>query len=238
MNTRIASFFFAFAALIVLAGCESGVLVFPTPQPANVRFVNVTSDISTVRVMIDGGTTVDVARGDASDYTDVGAGRQVAIVVTEPDPVPSDAIPARIFVDTTKYTFGERGRVILFVFGDTTGTTAFRSEIQDTVLPSSTSKPVIRFTHMALTVDKAYFVDVFIAGGRQLFSGQEFSPGISASSYEELEPGTYTFELRESGTTNVVATLRDVTITSGRSYMLYSYDAAPPEMDAVALSIF
>jgi hypothetical protein len=238
MTIRFAPILVALGMLALLTGCESGVLVFPTPQPAKVRFVNVTSDIATVRVVVDAATTVDVARGDASDYTDVGAGRQVAVVVTEPDPDPADATPSRIFVDTTKYTFGEEARVILFVFGDTTGTTAFRREIQDTVLPSPTSTPVIRFTHMALSVDKAYFVDVFITGGRQLFANQEFSPGISASTYEEIEPGTYTFELRESGTTNVVAILRDVTIEAGRPYMLYSYDAAPPELDAVALSIF
>jgi len=225
-------------AAVVLIGCESGVLVFPTPQPAGVRFVNVTQNIDPVRLVIDNTTNVDVPRGLAASYADVGAGRQVALVVTEPDADPSDTRAARIFVDTTKYTFGEGGRVILFVYGDTTSTISFRREIQDTVMPSASSKPVIRFTHMALNVDKAFFVDVWISGGRQLFANQEFSPGISSAVYEELEPGTYTFEIRESGTTNVLATLKDVTILAGRPYMLYSYDATPTDVDVVALSIF
>lgn len=215
-------------ASIALVGCESGVITFPAPDPAFVRIANVTQNVPISRVTIDSTIGVDITRGEASSFTEVSAGRPIVFTIGSPE---------KVYRNNLKYTFGGGGRVILFVRGDTTSLVEFRREIQDTLLPTDAPTSVIRFTHMAETVDKAYFLEVWITGGERLLP-EEFEPGISSLTYKNIQPGTYTFEVREGRTTNVIATLPNVTIIPGQSYMLYTYDAEPPLVDRVTLKIF
>jgi hypothetical protein len=89
---------------------------------------------------------------------------------------------------------------------------------------------------MAENVDSGYFLELWITGGPRVFT-DEFEPGISSRSYFPLTSGTYSFEVREAGTTNVLARLSNVVIDSGRSYMLYTYDASD-SIDDMSLAIF
>lgn len=89
---------------------------------------------------------------------------------------------------------------------------------------------------MAENVDKAYFVEVWSNGTRLM--SQEYEPGISSPSYTAIKPGTYDFEIREAGTTNVLTKLSNVSITNGMSYMLYTYDALQGKTDDITLDIF
>lgn len=214
-------------AMLIVVGCQDGVLTFPTPDPARVRIVNVTMNVPSVRVIIDSTTVVEAARGAASEYVEVAAGRQIGVQIGSSD---------RIYRSNLKYTLGGNGRVILFVRGDTTKLVEFRREIQDTILGSNATSSVLRFTHMAENVDKAYLLEVWITGGAKLFP-DEFQPGISSRSYFPITSGTYSFEVREAGTTNVLARLTDVSIDQGRSYMLYTYDSTPA-IDDLKLAIF
>jgi hypothetical protein len=213
--------------LLVLGSCEDGVITFPTPEPAQLRIVNVTSNLQRARVTIDSATFIEADRGRASDYTQIAAGRQIQVQIGS---------PTRVFRNNLRYTLGGGARVILFVRGDTTSLIEFRREIQDTALPMGSTNAVLRFTHMAENVDKGYFTEIWISGGEQLFP-VEFEPGISSRSYYAIAPGTYSFELREAGTQNVLARLNDVTIRAGTSSMLYSYNASPTE-DDITLAIF
>lgn len=218
-----------FSLLLVLgiSGCSDGVLTFPTPDPALVRIVNTTQDVAQLSVVIDASVTVTAARGASADTVRAAAGRPIGFVLKEGE--------TDLRRDTLFYTLGGDGRIILFARGSKQNVVEFRRVIQDTVLAPS-DMPVIRFTHMAENTDQYISLEVWITGGEQLF-GEVFDPGLS-SKYQELTPGTYNFELREAGTTNVVATLTNVQITAGRSYMLYSWDTAPPALDQVTLSIF
>ncbi len=215
------------AAMLIVAGCQDGVLTFPTPEPAKVRIVNVTVNVPKVRVVIDSTTVIEAARGAASEFFEVAAGRQIGVQIGSSN---------RIYRTNLKYTLGGNGRVVLFVRGDTTKLVEFRREIQDTILSSSETSSVLRFTHMAENVDKAYLLEVWITGGTKLFP-DEFQPGISSRSYYPITSGTYSFEVREAGTTNVLARLTDVSIEQGRSYMLYTYDSTPA-IDDLKLAIF
>lgn len=217
-----------FVAILSIVACESGVITFPTPEPAAVLIVNTTQNVPITRVTMDSTINVDVERGLASAYTEVAAGRPVTFFIGS---------PTMVYRDNLRYTLGGNGRVILFVRGDTNSLVEFRREIQDTVMPAGSTSSVIRFTHMAERVDKAFFLEVWITGGPRLLP-EEYEIGISSPVYHEIEPGTYSFEVREGGTTNVLAVLPNVQISAGRSYMLYTYDAAPPTVDSISLSIF
>ncbi|MBU3679178.1 MAG: DUF4397 domain-containing protein [Candidatus Kapabacteria bacterium] len=213
--------------LIALCGCQDGVLTFPSPEPALLRIVNVTTNLNRARVTIDSTMLIEADRGLASPYTEVAAGRQLFVQVGSPQ---------RVLRNNLKYTLGGGARVILFVRGDTTSLIEFRREIQDTVLPAGSQNSVVRFTHMAENVDKAYFVEIWLNGSQRLFP-IEFEPGISSPSYYSIAPGTYSFEVREAGTTNVLARLTDVTIGSGSSKMLYTYNASAA-IDDISLTLF
>ncbi|MEN9282178.1 MAG: hypothetical protein RL594_1113 [Bacteroidota bacterium] len=219
--------FAVIAIALLVSACQDGVLNFPTPEPALVRIVNVTANLSRARVTIDSTTLIEADRGAASEFASVAAGRQLQVQVGSPQ---------RAFRTNLKYTLGGGARVILFVRGDTTSLIEFRREIQDTVLPPSAATSVIRFTHMAENVDKGYFVEVWQRNGQQLFP-IEFEPGISSRSYYAIAPGTYSFEVREAGTTNVLARLENITIGSAESRMLYTYNTSSVT-DDITLAIF
>ncbi|MBM4178460.1 MAG: DUF4397 domain-containing protein [Ignavibacteria bacterium] len=222
-RTHIAILFIAIHA----TSCGDGVITFPVPDPAQVRIVNVTQNVPTVRVIFDSTIVVDAQRGKASNFAQVAAGRPIAFTLGS---------PSTVFRSNLRYTLGGNARVILFARGDTNGLVEFRREIQDTTIPSQSPNSVIRFTHMAENVDKAYFVEVWSNGTRLM--AQDYEPGISSPAYTVLQPGTYSFEIREAGTTNVLATLKDVTITAARSYMLYTYDRQQQATDNITLDIF
>ncbi len=206
-------------SLITLTACNDGVISFPTPEPARIRVVNTTVNVPTLRVTIDSSTIVDVTRGEASSFTDVPAGRAVKFFFGS---------PLRNYRTDLRFTLGGSARVLLFVWGDSTSVIEYRREIQDTVLPVGTANAFVRFTHMGGSTGLGFYeVDVYVNGQTKL-TQEYFDPGKSSAQYTQLTPGTYTFEIRESGTTTVLATLPNVELRAGTSYMLYSYDAATP----------
>lgn len=217
---------FSIMLALLLGACQDGVLNFPSPEPAQLRIVNVTTNLQRARVTIDSAIVVEADRGMASEYSAIAAGRQLQVQIGSTN---------RVFRGNLKYTLGGGARVILFVRGDTTSLVEFRREIQDTLLPIDATNSVVRFTHMAENVDKGYFLEVWITGGAKLFP-IEFEPGIS-SRYYSIAPGTYSFEVREAGTTNVLSRLENVTIGSGQSSMLYTYNVSSTT-DDIKLTIF
>lgn len=226
MNLRIALILLGVSCFAL--SCNDSVLTFPTPEPASMRIVNVTLNVPTVRVTIDSSIVVDADRGVASSAYDVPAGRPLSFEIGR---------PGFVYRTGLRYTLGGAGRTILFVRGDTSSVVEFRRVIHDTILTIGSDSAVIRFTHMAELVDRAYFVDVWMSDGTRLLP-EEFEPGISSVRFKPIASGTYSFQVRESGKSNVLATLTNVTIQGGKSYMLYTYDSAPPVIDSIALQIF
>ena len=215
------------SSCLALVACSDGVISFPTPEPAQLRIVNTTSNVPQLRVTIDSSSYVDVARGAASDFTSVPAGRQVKFFFGS---------PSRNYRTDLRFTLGGSARVLLFVWGDSSSVIEYRREIQDTVLPAGTTQAFVRFTHMGGSTGVGFYeVDVWVNGQTKL-TPDFFDPGKSSAQYSQLAPGTYTFEIRESGTTTVLATLPNVQLQAGTSYMLYSYDA--PTAGELLLGIF
>lgn len=212
----------------IIVGCNDGVLNFPQPAPASVRVVNVTQDVAELGVVVEGTSNIRVSRGTASTEFDVTAGRPISFVFKEGDSV--------LRRDTLFYTLGGDARVILFAKGTKTNLVEFRKAIQDTTL-SGTAMAFLRFTHMAEFVNRAEFVELWIEGGQKVFDDL-FLPGISSTTYAQLAPGTYSFVLREEGSGVELGRLANVSLSASMSYMLYSYDAAPPAIDSIAMNIF
>lgn len=214
----------------ILSACDEDVLTFPEPSPASVRVVNVTRDVVTLGVLVDGTTKFDVPRGAASGYVPSPAGRAVSFVLLDEG--------RSLRRDTLFYTLGGNARVILFAKGTKTNLVEFRSAIQDTALPPSETRGFVKFVHMAeYELADGEFVEVVTPEGTKIFP-EIFLPGIASPSWVALEPGTYTFQIRAYGTTDILATLSNVTISAGSTRILYTFDAAPPVPDSLALSIF
>ena len=214
-------------SLLLLVACNDGIISFPTPEPAQVRIVNTTFNVPELRVTIDSSTYVDVSRGSASSFTQVPAGRAVKFFF---------GTPTKNYRTDLRFTFGDNGRVLLFIWGDSSSVIQNRRVIQDTLLPPDATQSYVRFTHMGGSTGVGFYeVDVWVNGQDKL-TPEYFDPGKSSSQYTQLAPGTYSFEIREFGTTTVLATLPNVELKAGTSYMLYSYDA--PTSGDLLLGIF
>jgi hypothetical protein len=227
--SQIVRFVLFSTIVITTIACSEDVLVFPTPPPAQVRIVNTTQDVDPLTVMVDNSTQATAIRGEYSVLVTAPAGRPISFVLMERD--------SMLRRDTLYYTLGGSGKIILFTRGSKSNLVEFRRVIQDTQLPAGSANSVIRFTHMAENVDKAVTLEIWVKGAGRLFP-EDFDPGLSSPTYTAITPGTYTFEIREYKTTNVLFELSNVSIEAGKSYMIYTFDADPNVTDAIGASIF
>jgi hypothetical protein len=213
----------------MLTACHENVLQLATLDPAQTRIVNIVDDIDTLGVEVDLTNTVNIQRGAASDAIELPAGRAVPFVFLQNG--------APITDDTLYYTLGAKGSVLFFARGSSGTIVEFTRPIQDTVVPAGDPNVYLRFSHMATYVSVAEIVQVIDANGELVFP-EEYLPGLTTPAYKKLSPGTYTFRVVETGTTNVLAELKDVQLAAGRSYMLFTFDKQPPQIDNIVLSIF
>lgn len=170
---------------------------------------------------------VYVPRAQASQPVAVASGREAILSIGSQND--------RFYQDSLKYTFGESGRVTLFAFGDSYNKVEFRSPLRDTALASDASVAAVRFLHMAGTTGVGFYeVEVF-ANDLNLFS-TFFEPGGGSRGYVLLQPGSYTFELRELGTPNVLVKFANVQLSKGQAYTFYSFDEYPPGSGKIGLT--
>lgn len=214
-----------------LVGCNESVLDFPTPTPATVRIVNTSRDVDTLGVVIDSTMTVLVPRTAVSQQLEVSAGRPISFLVTFRG--------AAIGRDTARYTLGAAGSIVLFARGSRTNIVSFNQPVQDTTLAPSEPNAYVRFTNACEYdfVEAGSLVELYTSEGNKVFR-EQYPPDITSPTWSRMAPGTYTFVLREAGTTNVLARLENVMLSAGKTYMIFSYDRTPPTIDDVGLAIF
>lgn len=215
---------------ILAVACNENVLDLPDPPPARLRIVNVTEDVETLSVMVDSSARLTISRGKASGFEQAAAGRAISFDLSD-----GNGQPLRR--ESLYYTLGGGARVLLFVKGSRTGLIEFRRAIQDTVIDPASTSAFVRFTHMAELTDRGQLVELWVKGGKRVFP-EDYLPGITSPKAEPIVPGTYTFELRESGTTSVLAEWPAMDVKAGTSVMLYTYDLAPPELDRIGTGAF
>lgn len=217
--------------VLTLVGCNESVLDFPVPSPARVRVVNTSRDADTLGIIIDSTIKLNVARGAVSDFTEVSAGRPITFLVTYRDVL--------IGRDTARYTLGAKGSIVLFARGSKNKLVSFNSPVQDTALAADEPNAFIKFTNANEYdfVEAGGLVEVFTGSGDKVFK-EQYPPDITSPRWSRMAPGTYTFILREAGTTRELARLDNVVLKAGASYMLFSYDRNPPTLDDIGLAIF
>jgi hypothetical protein len=224
--------FFVSVICACVWGCNTGVLVLPELQPASITFVNVTTDIQNLEVVVDGQNTLVVPRTQTTTIANVPSGRMVGFYLQNGG--------RGLRRDTLFYTLGANASLIMFVKGGSASLVEFFGRpLQDTLIPPTASKGYVRFTHAAEntpTLLEPFSVQIFMDG--QLLFPQEYLPGLTSPSFAAVEPGTYTFEVRDSITGAVLATKNGVSISAGSSTMIFTYDLQPANPSALGIGIF
>lgn len=86
----------------------------------------------------------------------------------------------------------------------------------DPIIPSIKNKAYLRFTQLALNTPK---VDITLPNGEILFQDVYFGENTN---YIPLSPGTYTLQIRPSGTSNVALTIPNIQLKGNKFYTMYS----------------
>jgi hypothetical protein len=179
-----------------------------SPWPAraaaqtSIRVAYLSPDASNADIYLDGAVTLsNIGYKTVSTYLPVAQGSHS--VAVRPAGAAASSTPltevSQNFSDAAFYTVAIGGR-----FG----------HLQSTVLPDRFATPaaghvVARFIHMAPDVPG---VDVVVKGGPLIFTNISF---LQASQYTALPSGTYSLELRATGTSNVLFTANGVAATAG-----------------------
>ncbi|MBU3741938.1 MAG: hypothetical protein FGM24_06585 [Candidatus Kapabacteria bacterium] len=231
MNLHSFRLLIALALAATLSACNESVLDFPVPTPAKVRIVNTSRDADTLGVVIDSTIKLAVARGAVSAAADVSAGRPITFIVTYQG--------VQIGRDTARYTLGANGSMVLFARGSKQKLLSFNSPVQDTTLAADEPNAFVKFTNACEYdfVEAGGLVELFTGTGDRVFK-EQYPPDITSPHWSRVAPGTYTFVLREAGTTRELARIDNVTLAAGKSYMIFCYDRNPPALDDIGLSIF
>lgn len=104
------------------------------------------------------------------------------------------------------------------------------SNIEPLVLMDDLTAPAsgnahVRFVHLS---PDAPAVDVAVTGGPVLFSGTEFK---EAEDFAPVAAGSYDLEVRLAGTEDVVLTVPNVNLASGRIYTIFARGFVTPPAD-------
>lgn len=220
------------ALSVTLTSCTEDTLIFPELVPASVRLLNATRDTDSLVVTIDSTQSALIERTLVSAPIVVPAGRRVPFVFSyRGQPIGRD---------TAFFTLGSAGRIFLVARGSHTRIVRFLPPITDTTLPTGTPNAFIRFCHAAEPdfVDELYTLELWRSGAvAERLLPESFDPDQTSRSWHALAPGTYTFEARVARGGRVAATSVPVALQAGRSYLVYTIDAAPPAIDNIRLLV-
>lgn len=218
MTTNRLSIVFSAAFLSLLAmSCSEDVLTFPELEPARIRIVNVAPGIESLQFVIDSSIVLNVPFSEISPSTAIPSGRPIPFVINV------NGRPASR--DTSRFTFGTSGASFLATISLTPGNYSIVSPIRDTILPANVPNGYVKFLH-GVSDDRFFEVEVYYTQEEPLFASRTFDPYSSSPNFAQLSPGTYTFYLREAGSSTEFARLENVRIDAGRSYLLYSHPSS------------
>lgn len=201
-----------FAPLFALALAVMAFLPLATPvgaAEAMVRVVHASPDAPAVDVYVDGQRAISNLRfTEGTNYTMLPEGQhQVQVFAAGTGPGGTAVINAPVTL--------QGGRAYTIVAANVVA----RIEplvIEDNLTPPVAGKAHLRVIHAA---PDAPAVDVAVKGGPVPFTNASFK---AATPFTPVDAGTYTFEVRPTGTTNAVLTTDPTALAAGRLYTVFA----------------
>jgi len=179
-----------------------------TTGTAYLSMVNTSPTLGTYNFYFDGTklNTVAVPFGGTTAYVNYTVGDHTAKFTTETG---SESLL------TKSVSLAENGVYSLFLIERPEKLDALL--IQDVMTVASTEQAFIRFINLS---PDAPALDLAVTGATdRLVSGKLYKV---ASDFQAISPNTYAFDIRESSTNHVKATLSAVTLTAGKYYTVIS----------------
>ncbi len=175
-------------------------------SPANLRLAHALIGLGPVDVLLDDHVILsNTVPFSTSGYLDLEPGTHTLTIVPAGATTPVIVSTTLNLVAATDYT--------LVTAGGTDNAQAVLLTDEE-ALPAW-GKALIRFVHASPSAPMA---DVAIAGGSSLFEPIAFG---NATPYVQLEPGTFTLQVRQAGTGAVMLTVPDVTLAGGHAYTFF-----------------
>jgi hypothetical protein len=192
----------AAVAVVLAVWAAPGAMPATAAAQSSVRVAYLSPDAANADIYVDGAATLsNVGYKTVSTYLPVTPGSHTIAVRQAGSPGSSSPLVevSQAFAGSALYTVaigGRFGRLQSAVFQD-----------QFTTPPAG--QVLARFVHMAPDVPG---VDVAVKGGSVIFTNISF---LEASQYKALPSGTYSLELRATGTSNVLFTAIGVAAKGG-----------------------
>jgi len=209
MKTLFSSLLLAGLALIMVPGCKNDDAspTSPAATPtASVMVVHASPNAPGVDLLLDNakvGTPLTFPNN--TGYLAVNAGtRNVKVNVTGTSTTVIGAdVPVGAGLSYTVFAADSVSKIAPVLLSDTLTTPA-------------TGKAHVRFVHLS---PNAPAVDVAVTGGGVLFGNKTFK---SFTSFTPLNAATYNLEVRLAGTSTVVLSLPNITLTAGKIYTVFA----------------
>ncbi len=190
-----------------LNGCSKNgdSAVDPSPTPGRLRFVQASPDAPPADLYIDS-TRVDssIAYPGSTNYRDIAAGTRVLRIV-RPGTTQTLYLAQVPVVSGWNYT----------IFGIDSVSNYYSMLLVDNLAPPPAGKANLRFVHVSPNAPAA---DLVIRNGITLFTNEAFK---SKTDFISLNAGTYTFDVKVSGTPTLLASVSNDSLAAGKIYTIY-----------------
>jgi hypothetical protein len=200
---------------LLFSSCDEDVLV-SSGYKANVQFVNVIQNAPTMSVNVRQIPLITgLPYGVSSGYRSVEAGRPQSFQII-------NAEGANIG-GANSYTLGQNGNYTIFAFTSANRLTLL--PLIDSLKTEPAGKVRFRFAHLDESVEE---VEAFLLkeGTTELIAPFPFSYYSGENSqYAAIEPGVYSFILREPGSDVDVARLDNIQFSTQKNYTFYTYNS-------------
>jgi hypothetical protein len=219
--------FFSIALLLLLTSCldedEN-----PVSEPVEVAYVSIyhaSPDAPDFDIVVDG----RVINNNPFDYT---AYSGYLNFFTGNRNIRFNAVNANNALIDTTFNLQEGKAYSLFAINRLSNIEALL--VVDSAAAPAAGKAMVRFVNLSPDAP-AFDVNVADSTGAPLFAGTSFK---EAADFREVEADNYTFEVKNSGGTEVVLTAKDVNILPGRYYTIVTRGFAnPPQGNTNTLSV-
>lgn len=199
-------------SILALAACGKGT-INSSQTTGGIMFVNASLnqediDIYSFSAIVASGLTYP----DSTGYMQVGVGTAFNLTY-----FPTGSTLDTLESGTTDITSAAD---YSFFIIDSAGGHVQVADVQDILTPPSADSVKLRFLNFSISSPLVDLVNV--SSGQTLYSGMGFDANIAANSaFMTFPAGTYTFAVRPTGTTTVLASVNSLSLSGGGIYTLF-----------------